>query len=256
MVKISQHDAEIQENRRHWERKPVLRRVYQSFYEEIVRWTLPASGEAATLELGSGMGNIKEILPHCLTSDLFPNPWLDRVENAYALNWPDKTVENLILFDVFHHLQHPGRALAEMARVVRPGGRLILFEPGMGLLPRLIMHLFHHEPLGFDQSIAWDAPPAFDPAKHPYYTAQGNSWRVFVKREGLSANVLQDWRVLHVGREPGWAWLLCGGLRGPQLYPDALLPAIRLLERGLRLLPSVFSGRLLVVLERKNETSP
>ena len=251
MVEISQHDIEIQENRAHWERKPVLRLVYQAFYQLIAKWTLQR-GEGATLELGSGMGNIKESLPDCLTSDLFPNPWLDRVENAYALNWQAGEVKNLILFDVFHHLQYPGAALAEMARVVRPGGRLIVFEPGMGLLPRLIMRLFHHEPLGFGRAIEWNAPPGFDPASHPYYAAQGNSWRIFVRREGLEEHVLKDWTVLNVSPEPGWAWLMCGGLRGPQLYPDVLLPAVRLLERGLRLLPSLFAGRLLVVLERKS----
>jgi len=250
MVEIAQHDIEIQENRAHWERKPVLRRVYQAFYDDIARWTL-AAGEGVTLELGSGMGNIKEALPHCLTSDLFPNPWLDRVENAYALNWPAQAVENLILFDVFHHLQYPGRALNEIARVVRPGGRLILFEPGMGFLPRLIMRLFHHEPLGFGQALEWEAPQGFDPANHPYYAAQGNSWRVFVQEEGLSEHLLQDWKVLHVEPQPGWAWLMCGGLRGPQLYPDALLPVVRLLEKVLRVLPALFAGRLLVVLERR-----
>jgi SAM-dependent methyltransferase len=251
MLEIAQHDIEIQENRAHWERKPVLRLVYEAFYQDIARWTL-SGGEGVTLELGSGMGNIKETLPDCVTSDLFPNPWLDRVENAYALNWSDKTVENLILFDVFHHLQHPGRAFTEMARVVRPGGRVILFEPGMGLLPRLIMRFFHHEPLGFGQPIEWNAPQDFDPANHLYYAAQGNSWRVFVQKEGLSQHVQRDWKVLHVGREPGWAWLMCGGLRGPQLYPDALLPAVQWLENCLSLLPSVFAGRLLVVLERKS----
>lgn len=250
MVEISQHDIEIQENRRHWERKPVLQRVYRAFYQEIARWALPGK-KAATLELGSGMGNIKEVLPDCLTSDLFPNPWLDRVENVYALNWPDAAVQNLILFDVFHHLQHPGRALKEMARVVQPAGRVIVFEPGMGWFPRLIMRFFHHEPLGFGQPIEWNAPQGFDPANHPYYAAQGNSWRIFVQQEGLADHILRDWNVVHVGREPGWAWLLCGGLRGPQLYPDKLLPLVRLMERGLRLLPTLFAGRLLVVLERK-----
>jgi SAM-dependent methyltransferase len=252
MVEIAQHDIEIQENRAHWERKPVLRRVYQAFYDDIARWTL-AGGDGVTLELGSGMGNIKEALPHCLTSDLFPNPWLDRVENAYVLNWPAQAVENLILFDVFHHLQYPGRALSEIARVVRPGGRLILFEPGMGLLPRLIMRLFHHEPLGFDQSLEWEAPQGFDPANQSYYAAQGNSWRIFVKEEGLAQHVLQDWKVLHIEPQPGWAWLMCGGLRGPQLYPDALLPVVRLLEKVLRVLPAIFAGRLLVVLERRTQ---
>ena len=251
MVEIAQHDIEIKENRAHWERKPVLRLVYQAFYQNIARWTL-SGGEGVTLELGSGMGNIKETLSDCLTSDLFPNPWLDRVENAYALNWSDKSVQNLILFDVFHHLQHPGHALTEMARAVRPGGRPIIFEPGMGLLPRLINRLFHHEPIGFGQPIEWDAPQGFDPNNHPYYAAQGNSWRVFVQKEGLSQHVQHDWKVLHVGCEPGWAWLMCGGLRGPQLYPDALLPAVQLLEKCLSLLPSIFAGRLLVVLERKS----
>lgn len=251
MVKICQHDLEIQENRAHWERKPVLKKVYHDFYQQIARWTTGVSIDGVTLELGSGMGNIKEVLPGCLTSDLFPNPWLDRVENAYALNWPDKALGNLILFDVLHHLQHPGRAFAEMARVVRPGGRVIIFEPGMGLLPRLIMRLFHHEPLGFGQTIQWDAPQGFDPAAHPYYAAQGNSWRVFVHGEGLSQHVLKDWNVLNLGREPGWCWLLCGGLRGPQLYPDKLLPLVKLLEKVLRLAPSLFAARLLVVLERK-----
>ena len=148
------------------------------------------------------------------------------------------------IFAIFHvDAPGTGNSIVDIA--------IAIVEPGMGLLPRFIMSLFHHEPLGFGQPIEWDAPDGFDPASHPYYAAQGNSWRAFVRKEGLQQHVLPDWKLVHVGREPGWAWLLCGGLRGPQLYPDSMLPVVRLLERVLRLLPSLFSGRLLVVLERK-----
>lgn len=246
---ISQHDLEIHENRAHWQRKPALQVVYRGFYQRISRW-LRAGTTGATLELGSGMGNIKEIIPHCITSDLFPNPWLDRVENAYALDFPDGGVANLILFDVFHHLQHPGAALAEMARAVQPGGRLILFEPGMGFLPRIVFCLFHHEPLGFGRPIEWAAPAGFDPRSHAYYAAQGNAWRVFMNRE-QQGHLTADWTLVKVEPIPAWSWLMCGGLRGPQLYPDAALPLIQKLEHMLTLLSRFFASRLLVVLERK-----
>lgn len=250
MVEITQHNVEIQANLGHWKRKPALRQVYRDFYQKIAAWVSGRAG-GATLELGSGMGNIKEVIPDCITSDLFPNPWLDREENVYALKWPEGSVENLILFDVFHHLRYPGSAFKEMARVVRPGGRVILFEPGMGWLPRQILRFFHYEPLGFGQPIEWDAPAEFNPEDHAYHASQGNCWRVFVEKEDIEQRVLGEWKVLHVGREPGWCWLLSGGLSGPQLYPDFLLPALRFLEKGLSVLPSVFSGRMLVVLERK-----
>jgi SAM-dependent methyltransferase len=245
---ISQHNLEIHENQSHWQRKPALQAVYRDFYQRISRWLAPQI-TGATLELGSGMGNIKEIIPHCLTSDLFPNPWLDRVENAYALDFGDAALANLILFDVFHHLEHPGPALAEMARAVAPGGRLIILEPGMGFLPRIVYRLFHHEPLGFGQPIQWDAPAGFDPHGRTYYAAQGNSWRVFMNGE-QSARLAPGWALVKVEPLPAWSWLLCGGLRGPQLYPDVALPLLQKLEQPLRLLPRLFASRLLVVLER------
>jgi ubiquinone/menaquinone biosynthesis C-methylase UbiE len=55
---------------------------------------------------------------------------------------------NLILFDLFHHFEFPGVALREFERVLLAGGRLILMEPGFGLLGRFIYQRFHHEPLG------------------------------------------------------------------------------------------------------------
>ena len=247
MPDIAQHNHEIHANRSAWERKPALRRIYRAFYDEIAA-ALPRDLPGLTVELGSGMGNIKEVLPDCITTDLFPNPWLDRVENAYALNFPDHSVARLILFDVWHHLQYPGAALREFRRVLAPGGAVVLFEPAMGLLGRAVYGLFHHEPLGLGQPIAWDIPENFDPTQQTYYAAQGNCWRLtrdFMRRPPAT---VAGWQIPRVQYYPALPYLLSGGFRGPQLFPDRALPILQTLDKLLRPFPALTAARMLVVL--------
>jgi SAM-dependent methyltransferase len=246
---VGQHNIEIQENRAQWERKPALRAIYGDFIRQIAGFLTDAVA-GQTVELGSGMGTIKESIPHCVTTDIFANPWLDRVETAYHLSFPDATIANLILFDVFHHLEFAGPAMQEAARVVTPGGRLIIFDHDMGLVPRLVCRVFHHEPLGLDRPMTWDAPAGFSPAHGPYYAAIGNGYRCFVRGE-FSAQWSAHWKLIHCRRLSSFAWLACGGFRGRQLYPDLALPLVQFVDRMLSFLPGIFSARMLVVLERR-----
>ena len=177
-VSLEQHNVEIQENRRHWERKPVLRKVYSQFGGEIAK-RVDRTMPGLVIELGSGMGHIKEHLPDCITTDLFPNEWLDRVEDAYRLTFDTGTVSHLILFDVWHHLEYPGTALREFHRVLVDRGKLIIFDPAMGVLGRFVFGNFHHEPLGLEEEIRWEAPAGSISADFGYYAAQGNASRVF-----------------------------------------------------------------------------
>jgi hypothetical protein len=248
-VNLEQHNLEIHENREHWQRKPLLQQVYGQFYREIAQRiddTIPGT----IVELGSGMGNIKEYIPGCITTDVFPNPWLDRVENAYDLNLGEGTVSHLILFDVWHHLEFPGAALREFSRVLTGRGRLIVFDPAMGLLGRFVCGLFHHEPLGLSDQIRWEAPPGFSPRESGYYAAQGNASRVFGSngfRDQLGA-----WRIAEIAYFSALAYLGTGGFRGPQLYPVKLLPLLNRVDSVLSLFPSLAS-RMLVVLEKPTD---
>jgi len=244
---IEQHNLEIHANAEVWRRKPLLRDIYDGFYAQIAA-ELPPAELGPVVELGSGMGNFKRILPQCMTTDLFPNAWLDRQENAYAISFPDDSVGAFVLLDVFHHLRHPGAVLRELRRTLRARGRVILFEPDMGLLGRFIYGMFHHEPLGLREPIAWDAPADFTPANHGYYAAQGNAHRIFVRGERPGS--LDGWNVLRVQRQPALGYVASGGFGGPQLYPRALLPVFKAFDVILRCLPGLFSTRLLVVLEK------
>lgn len=242
-----QHNREIHENLRHWERKPELQAEYARFYRLIAQ-RLEGIPAGPVLECGSGIGNLKSVLPDAITSDLFPNPWLDRQENIYALTCADASLGGVVLFDVFHHLQYPGAALRELQRVLSPGGRVVIFDPAAGVLGRLVIGLFHHEPLALSEQITWDPPADFDPASSTYYAAQGNAWRIFggdAYRSKLSA-----WTCRAPTYCPALLWLLTGGFRGPSLAPAEVRPVAEGVEYLLGLAPRLFASRMLVVLEK------
>ena len=125
---IIQHQLEIRRNLDAWQNKPLLRRLYTGFYERIVA-LLDASVPGRIVEIGSGVGNLKSHLPSAVSTDLFPNPWLDVVCDGYELPFVSGSLSHLILFDVFHHLRAPNAFLREARRVLTREGGLILFEP-------------------------------------------------------------------------------------------------------------------------------
>ena len=178
----------------------------------------------------------------------FSKSRLDRTENAYRLSLKDKSVANLILFDVFHHLEFPGEAFEEFQRVLAARGRLIIMEPGFGWLGRLIYGRFHHEPLGFDKPIRWNNADRSHANAPRYYAAQANAWRLFVSRE-VSTNI-PNLRLLRAKKLAALSYVASGGFRGPALYPDWLFDAMLYLDQFAGLFPLIFATRLMVVLEK------
>jgi SAM-dependent methyltransferase len=247
LLPIDQHNVEIERNLQSWNRKPVLRRAYRDFHERIAAHIDPSlSGKI--VELGSGIGNIRDVIPACIRTDLFANPWIDQVENAYALSFQDGDCSHLILFDVFHHLRHPRTALQECRRVLKPRGRVIVFEPYVSLAGRVVYGPLHHEPIGFGEPIAPDAPPAFSPDRDPYYAAQGNATRVFW--HGEYREILDGWDVIARERIGAWPYALTGGYSKPQLYPESMYGVMTAIDRVLELAPALTALRALVVLRK------
>jgi SAM-dependent methyltransferase len=244
---IEQHNIEIQRNREVWSRKPMLRQVYRDFYR-LIAARLDPQRPGLVVELGSGMGRIKEIIPQCVTTDLFPNPWLDRQENAYRLSFADGSVSHLILFDVWHHLRYPGTALREFHRVLAPGGRLILFEPAASWLGRFVYDHFHHEPVSLRDPITWEAPAGFSAADVDYYAAQGLATRMFWW--GEIRDRLAGWHLHEVRPIASFTYLASGGFSGPQLGGRFLHGLMSGLDRVASLAPRIFAARLLIVLQK------
>jgi len=244
---IDLHQGLIEKNYEYWNQKPILKMLYGDFYR-LIAGKLSNLPESKIVELGSGLGNIREFIPDCIRTDLFPNPWIDQIENAFHLSFPDEAVSDLILTDVFHHLKYPGTALKEFTRVLRKGGRVILLEPCLSALGLLVYGALHDEPIAITKEIEWDAPGGWSPEQIDYYAAQGNASRVFLGKR--FRHRLGDWQTIRTQRFSAIAYVASGGFSKPQLYPTSALPLIRELEKVLDLFPLLFATRLLVILEK------
>lgn len=230
-----------------WSEKPVLRAIYSDYYRRI----RAACADGPTLEVGGGSGNMKDFANDVVTTDIVIAPWLDAVCDAQALPFADASFANIVMVDVLHHIARPARFLAEAERVLVPGGRVILVEPGITPLSGLFYRLFHDEPVDMSQDPLDPSPP---PAKDPFEGNQGLPTRLFGRdRQRLTAAIPH----LHLRRR-SWlslfAYPLSGGFRRWRLVPARLTPALLALEKiVLPVLGPLMAFRLFAVIEKSSD---
>ena len=236
----SRHEEEAEENLRIWREKPILREVYAQAFARINRWIDPAI-PGKVVEIGSGIGNFSEYRPGVVATDRFLQPWLNVAMDGYVLPFRDHSLSHLVLVDVFHHLAAPFRFFEEARRSLRPGGRVIVYEPYISLASLIPYGLLHAE------GINWRAEvnlPLTD-GGYGYYAAQGNATRFFFRRN----NWLPGWRIVERKRFAAFAYMLSGGFSQKALYPPSWLPRLNRVDEMLSRFPRLFGARCLVVLE-------
>ena len=234
-------------NRKIYQNKDLIKIIYNNYYKTIKK-NIYISNKSKILEIGSGGGNIKKIIPKCITSDQFKNANIDRIENIYKINFKKNSISNIILVDVFHHLEFPNLALKEIHRILIKDGRIIMIEPAMGLIPRLIYKIFHYEPNGFNLNIKWNDIPKKISSANRYFAAQSMTWRAFFLKE---LNLKSKYKIKLVKPFSDFAFLLSGGYSYNAFYPKFLYSFIKLIDKILTFISiKIFSSRMLVVLEK------
>jgi SAM-dependent methyltransferase len=243
-----EHKKIDSKNRTIYKNKKLIKIIYQEYYK-IIKKFLYVENQNLILELGSGGGNIKKIIPKCITSDQFKKKNIDRIENIYKINFKKNSISNIILIDVFHHLKFPALALEQIHRVLIKKGRVIMVEPAMGLIPRIIYKLFHYEPNGFEININWQKKPLLTPNPKSYFAAQSLPWRAFILKE---LNLKNKFSIKSNKPFSDFAFLLSGGYSFRSFYPKKIYPIIRYIDKILtKVSILLFSARMLVILEKK-----
>jgi len=236
---------ELRELRAAWERRPLIRRLYAQWFE-LVEHAL-SRVEGPTVELGSGFGALKDALPQVLTTDVEPTPWAEQVVDAEQLPFDDRSVANLVLVDVFHHLASPARFLDEATRVLAPGGRVVVLDPYISPVSRLA-YSFHHERVDL-QADAFASDDRV--AGAPMASNQGRATLAFFRGADELARRWPALRIVERRRLSLLVYPLSGGFRQRPLLPVRLARPAELLERALAPAARLLAFRCLVVLERE-----
>ncbi|MCD6393924.1 MAG: methyltransferase type 11, partial [Planctomycetes bacterium] len=76
-------------------RKPFLRKLYRDFYGEFQK-AIPEYANKVIVEIGSGGGFLKEVIPNATTSDVFDLPDIDMVFSALEMPFEDSSIDAIV----------------------------------------------------------------------------------------------------------------------------------------------------------------
>ena len=218
-------------------KKAALRRFYLEAYGKYAACLRRCPREGLALELGSGAGFVKELLPEVITSDALPYPGIDRIVDARAMPFEDRSLRAIFLLNVFHHVPDVAAFFREVERCLVRGGRLLIIDQCRGWISTPILRFAHHEP--FDPNAAeW----AFE-SRGPLSGANGAlAWIVFERDRPRFETLFPSLRVARVERHSPLRYWLAGGLKPWTLLPGWAFPlATRADDLLVRLSPRLAS---------------
>jgi len=228
-----------------WAERPLVRRLYREWHEMIRQRLSATSG--STVELGSGFGSLRETIPDVVLTDVEPTPWTTEAVDAEQMPYGDGSLANLVLVDVFHHLARPRRFFDEAARVLAPGGRIVILDPYCSPVSTVAYRLFHQERTDLG------APALEDDVSvgaSPLASNQARATLVFFRYLGEFERAWPELTLIERGRLALVAYPLSGGFGGRRLAPSFVHGPLAAAERLLEPLAPLLAFRCLIVLER------
>lgn len=216
--------------------KPILNKIYRRYYRILRRVSTP---KGKIVELGSGGGFIKKYLPEVITSDLLKIKGIDKVFSAEKIPFASRSISAFYLLNVFHHIKNPKKALEEMERCLKKGGKIIMIEPFNTFWSRLVFK-FHNELFNTHTSWKVDGKGRLSDAN------MAIPWIIFVRDRKIFEKMFDNLTIEEIKPIDPFSYFFSGGLSLPQLIPTFCYPFIRKIDG---LFPSL--GLFAVIVLRK-----
>lgn len=226
--------------------KPFLKKIYIEAYEKFRDFVNNNPGEGQILEIGSGAGFIKEFVPETITSDVIAYPGIDQVIDATQIPFEDSSLRIIYVFHSFHHIPDVEKFLSEAQRCLKPGGKLLIVDPHVGIISTPINKYLHHE--GFDKN----TPHWKFESKGPLSDANNAlAWIVFKRDQEIFNQKFNQLQIRQYSTHSALKYWVSGGLMNWTLAPGWAFELVTWIDRLLSKVYSGFDSFVDVVIEKK-----
>lgn len=221
--------------------KKFLFLVYKDLYQYFkkVRYT-----QGAIVEIGSGAGFIKEVMPKIITSDVIEGPDIDKVFFVEKMPFKNSSVAAFLMIDVLHHIKDPNKAFIEMSRCLKVGGKIIMVEPYNSIWGHLIYRYLHHEK--FNPKASWKVPGRGRMSD----SNTALPWIIFKRDRSLFIKKFPHLKITKFEPHSPVRYLISGGLTRWQFLPTKFYPAIKNFEQKLGALNKLLGMFVTIELEK------
>ncbi|MEK7100453.1 MAG: methyltransferase domain-containing protein [Patescibacteria group bacterium] len=203
------------------ENNKFLNLIHKSFYEKIASNIT----QKPVIEIGSGPGFIKKIIPSAITTDVIEGPGIDKIAFAEKLPFKDKSVGSIVMLNVLHHIKNPTKAFKEFERCLKPNGKIVMVEPWPTLWSKFIYQNFHHEDFNINEN--WKIH-----GKGRMSDANGAiPWIIFKRDYKKFKKLFPNFKIEEIELHTPFKYLVSGNLSKPQLLPLFCYPVVNFVEK-------------------------
>jgi len=196
--------------------KSGLRRLYEEVYQHYAACLTRCPRDGLAVELGSGGGFAKNVIPELITSDVLPYTGVDIVADATKMPFLDRSVRFFGMLNVFHHIPDAAAFLSEAVRCLAPNGRAFIADQNRGWISSPILRYFHSEPYA-PASKTWQFA-----STGPLNGANGAlPWMVFARDRSRFEREFPNLKLLQYKPTTPLRYWLSGGLKRWSLLPES-----------------------------------
>jgi SAM-dependent methyltransferase len=204
--------------------KPLLKDLYRDFYLEF-KSSIPDSENKIIVELGSGGGFIKEVIPNAITSDIIKFPGIDMQFSALKIPFDNNSLDAILMADVLHHLGDVRMFFKEANRCLKPSGKIVMIEPSSTPFGKFCNKHMHHE--DYNPSEGWE----FDVKGRMCSTNLAIPWIVFFRDRSQFEEEFPSLKITKLRHHMPFRYLISGGLSTRQLLPSFTKGVLKGIEK-------------------------